>query len=80
MNAKRYNEIMKNCRKLVLERNRSYGNSVDVIDLHTLVGIVIMKLTRIYKLGRHSKIEDELTDAVNYLIFALNKLREVKVK
>jgi len=77
MNKKRYDNVIKECRKLVLSRNKQYGDSVDVIDIHTLVGLVIMKLSRIYKLGeRNAKTKDELQDALNYLVFALEKYQK----
>jgi hypothetical protein len=73
MNSERYNKVIQECMKLVIDRNKKYGDSVDVIDIHTLVGLVIMKLTRIYRLGDNAKTKDELMDSINYLVFALEK-------
>jgi hypothetical protein len=73
MDSERYNKVISECMKLVIDRNKKYGDSVDVIDIHTLVGLVIMKLTRIYRLGDNAKTKDELMDSINYLVFALEK-------
>lgn len=77
MDEKRYNKIIDECRKLVISRNKQYGDSVDVVDIHTIVGLCIMKLTRIYQLGTvNAKSHDELTDVLNYCVFALEKLNK----
>lgn len=73
MNEERYNKVINECRELVISRNKQYGDSVDVVDIHTLIGICIMKLTRIYELGAESKTRDELQDVINYCVFALEK-------
>jgi len=74
MNEERYNKIIDECKLLVISRNQQYGDSVDVIDIHTIVGLCIMKLTRIYKLGEETaKTKDELQDVINYCVFALEK-------
>lgn len=74
MNSKRYMKVIDECKKLVISRNKSYGDTVDVVDIHTLVGLVLMKLNRIYKLGEeNAKTKDELQDSINYLVFALEK-------
>jgi hypothetical protein len=69
----KYNKVIDECRKLVIDRNKSYGDSVDVVDIHTLIGLVLMKLTRVYKYGDSAKVKDELQDSLNYLAFALDK-------
>jgi hypothetical protein len=73
MNEERYNKVIDDCKRLVISRNAQYGDSVDVIDIHTIVGLCIMKLTRIYKLGDNAKTKDELSDVLNYMVFALEK-------
>lgn len=75
MDEQRYNKVIDECRKLVISRNQQYGDTVDVVDVHTVVGLCIMKLTRIYQLGvENTKSRDELIDSLNYIVFALEKL------
>ena len=76
MDEERYNKIINECKKLVISRNQQYGDCVDVIDIHTIVGLCIMKLTRIYKLGSNAKTKDELQDVINYCVFALEKFEK----
>ena len=78
MDNKKYMKVINECKKLVIDRNKQYGNSVDIIDIHTLVGLVMMKLNRIYKLGDKSKTKDELIDSINYLVFAIEKFEKDK--
>ena len=73
MNEERYNRVIEECKKLVISRNKQYGDTVDVVDIHTIVGLCIMKLTRIYQLGEQSKRLDELQDVLNYCVFAIEK-------
>jgi hypothetical protein len=75
MNKERYDKIIDECRALVISRNEQYGDTVDVVDIHTLVGLCIMKLSRIYQLGvANTKSRDELIDSINYLVFCIEKL------
>lgn len=76
MDEQRYNKVIDECKQLVISRNKQYGDSVDVIDIHTIVGLCIMKLTRVYKLGDKAKIKDELQDVINYAVFALEKFEK----
>jgi len=76
MNEERYDKVINECKKLVISRNQQYGDSVDVIDIHTIVGLCIMKMTRIYKLGGEAKTKDELQDVINYAVFALEKFEK----
>lgn len=81
MNSQIYDNIVKECKKIVMSRNKKYGNSTAPIDIHTIVGIVIMKLTRIYKLGtENAKTLDELQDSINYIVFALDKFKQEELK
>lgn len=74
MNKERYNKVIDECRKLVISRNKQYGDTVDIVDIHTLVGLCMMKLSRIYQLGEdNAKTKDELQDVINYCVFALEK-------
>lgn len=76
MNEERYNKVINECKKLVISRNKQYGDSVDIVDIHTLVGLCMMKLSRIYKLKENAKTKDELQDVVNYCVFALEKFEK----
>jgi hypothetical protein len=78
MNEERYNKVIDECRKLVISRNEQYGDSVDVVDLHTIIGLCMMKLHRVYKLGDSAKTKDELQDVINYCVFALEKYEKEK--
>ena len=67
-------DVINKCKKLVISRNKQYGDSVDVMRIQSIVDLCLMKLTRIQQLGSsHAKTEDELKDSINYLVFALEK-------
>ena len=75
MNNQRYMKIINECKKLVVSRNKNYGNSIDYMRLQSIVDLCMMKLSRIRKLGkRNNKTKDELQDVLNYCVFALEKL------
>lgn len=61
-------------RELMVGRMKKYGNSIDVMRFNSIIDLVLMKLTRIQKLGADAKIEDEIIDSINYLIFAHEKM------
>jgi len=74
MDKERYMKVINETMKLVISRNKQYGDSVDVIDIHTIVGLCLMKLNRIFQLGEdHAKTKDELQDTLNYMVFAIEK-------
>jgi hypothetical protein len=80
MNKERYDKIINECRALVISRNEQYGDTVDVVDIHTVIGLVLMKLNRIYQLGvENAKTKDELQDSLNYIVFALEKYEKQKL-
>lgn len=74
MDNNTYNDIITKANLIFNERQKKYGNSIDEIDIHTIIGLIRMKLFRIYKLGNNAKVEDELLDTLNYTVFALDKL------
>lgn len=79
MNKTRYDNVISECRKLVISRNKQYGDTVDIVDIHTLVGLCMMKLSRIYQLGEsNAKTKDELQDVINYCVFALEKYKDTQ--
>lgn len=81
MDEERYNKVIDECRKLVISRNAQYGDTVDIVDIHTIVGLCIMKLSRIYKLGvDNAKSRDEIIDSINYLVFCMEKLNKGETK
>lgn len=73
MEAEEYESIVSKAKAIFEERQTSYGNSVDEIDIHTVVGLMRMKMFRLYKEGIQPKTEDELLDTINYAVFALDK-------
>jgi uncharacterized membrane protein len=80
MNKERYDKIIDECRTLIISRNEQYGDTVDVVDIHTVIGLVLMKLNRIYQLGTdNAKTKDELQDSLNYLVFSLEKYEKEKL-
>lgn len=76
MSVDEYRSIIKKARKIFEERISSYGNSVNEIDTHTIVGLMRMKLYRIYNEGLTAKAEDELLDTINYAVFALSRIND----
>ena len=73
MDIKTYDMIAKKAKDIFEERQKKYGNSVDEVDMHTIVGLMKMKLHRIYTKDILDKTEDELLDCINYCIFSLEK-------
>ena len=71
---KRYDELITKARSIFKERRDSYGNSVNEIDVHTIVGFMRMKLFRIYNEGLTPNTNDELLDTINYAVFALSRV------
>ncbi len=71
-----YTKIADKAKSIFAERMSSYGNSVNEIDVHTIVGLMRMKLYRIYQEGLTPKAEDELLDTINYAIFALSRIKK----
>jgi len=69
-----YDIIISKARDIFVGRKSSYGNSVNEIDVHTIVGLMRMKLFRIYNEGLTPKAEDELLDTINYAVFALSRV------
>lgn len=69
-----YDGVLNKARTIFVERQSKYGNSVNEIDLHTIVGLMRMKLFRIYNEGAHPKTQDELLDTINYAVFALTRI------
>jgi len=69
-----YDSIISRAREIFVGRRSSYGNSVNEIDIHTIVGLMRMKLFRIYNEGLTPNAEDELLDTINYAVFALSRV------
>jgi 6-pyruvoyl-tetrahydropterin synthase len=72
----KYDGVLNKARSIFEERQSKYGNSVNEIDLHTIVGLMRMKLFRIYSEGASPKTEDELLDCINYAVFAMTRLKD----
>ena len=69
-----YDLVFSKARDIFVSRKSSYGNSVNEIDVHTIVGLMRMKLFRIYNEGLTPNAEDELLDTINYAVFALSRV------
>lgn len=68
------NEMDKNY-QLFEGRSKKYGNSWQVMKVQSIANLCEMKLHRISNMDTlEPKIEDELRDTANYMIFALLKL------
>lgn len=81
MDSKKYDKIINECKRLVISRNKNYGNSVDYMSIDGLVELIMMKLSRIKQLGEaHPKTLDELQDSLNYIVFCLEKYKQKEVK
>lgn len=73
-------EQYQRCFDLMKSRNVKYGDSWKVLTIQSIANLCEMKLHRIANM--HSKeldpkIEDELMDTANYMIFALLKYNEL---
>jgi hypothetical protein len=67
-------EMSKNF-ELFKGRNKKYGDSWKVMRVQSIANLCEMKLNRISNMDKlEPKIEDELRDVSNYMIFALLKL------
>ncbi len=69
-------KVMDECYELMKGRNESYGQSWKVLSIRSIANLIEMKMNRISELPEGApKTEDELKDALNYIIFALIKLK-----
>lgn len=67
------------CFDLMKSRNVKYGDSWKVLTVQSIANLCEMKLHRIANMDTKNldpKIEDELMDTANYMIFALIKLKQ----
>jgi hypothetical protein len=75
VNETDYMEVINEAKKLMIERNEKYGNSIDIIKWQSTIDLVLMKLIRTRELDpKDIKIDDEIIDSINYLVFAKLKL------
>jgi hypothetical protein len=68
------------CFDLMKSRNKKYGDSWKVLTIQSIANLCEMKLHRIANMNNQDldpKIEDELRDTANYMIFALIKFYEL---
>jgi len=71
-----FDEVIEECRDLMLERNKKYGDSVNLLRYTTIIDLMAAKLYRLQRLDiNDSKTLDELQDVINYAAFALLKKR-----
>lgn len=73
-----FDVLASQCRQLLVQRNRKYGDSYKLLRFDSIVDLMLMKLVRIRKLGRDSKVNDELKDILNYCFFAWLKYQKQK--
>jgi hypothetical protein len=68
----KYLKVIKPCLNLAINRNKRYGNSIDIIKDDTIIDLVLMKLIRTRELPKNdSKRLDEVVDSINYLVYLL---------
>ena len=68
----RYNKAISPCRKLAIERNKRYGNSIAIAKTSSIIDLCLMKLIRTRELPESDpKYCDELIDSINYLVYIL---------
>lgn len=79
MNKKEYLKTIKEPMRLIISRNKSYGDSFSYMRIESAVDLVMMKLSRIRGLGEeHVKTKDEIMDSINYLVMVLNLYNKKK--
>lgn len=71
-------QIFDECRNLFEERNKKYGDSYEVLDVHSIAKLCEMKMNRISNMEGNAKIEDEFMDTINYAIIGIYKHRSQK--
>lgn len=72
-----FKEIMNDCYKLMISRNKKYGDSYKKLRLDSIIDLMAMKLDRCQKQKLDSKaIKAELEDIVNYGVFGLKELKD----
>ena len=73
----RYQEIIDPIKKLAIERNEKYGNSIDIMLDSSIIDLCLMKLFRtremLVKNDGSDKYYDEIGDCINYLVFVLRR-------
>ena len=73
----RYQEIIEPIKKLAIERNEKYGNSIDLMLDSSIVDLCLMKLYRTRNMlvnkDMTDKYYDEIGDCINYLVFVLRR-------
>ena len=73
----RYQEIIDPIKKLSIERNEKYGNSIDIMLDSSIIDLCLMKLYRtremLIKNDGSDKYYDEIGDCINYLVYVLRR-------
>lgn len=80
----RYDEIMKEARNLMIDKNKEYGDSWKHMRLPSITDQILVKVHRIRKLEEAEAkapggVESEYLDIINYCAFALIKIREKQI-
>lgn len=76
-------KVFSECKELLLKRNAKYGNSWKGARLSSIIDYVLMKYNRLNKMvdnpkENYEKIKTDLMDALNYAVFGLIMLEDVK--
>lgn len=73
----RYQEIIDPIKKLSIERNEKYGNSIDIMLDSSIIDLCLMKLYRTRNMlitqDKSDKYYDEIGDCINYLVYVLRR-------
>jgi hypothetical protein len=83
---KLYNEQMKRVLDLMMAKNHDYGEAWRQMRVESMVDLILMKLLRIKQIeDNHGKtlvsegVEGGYMDIINYSLFCLVRLRELRV-
>ena len=78
---KKYMDAINPCMNIALERNKRYGNSIDIIKTPSIIDLCLMKLLRTRELPEDDlKYNDEISDSMNYLVYILMRRSDLGVK
>ena len=73
-----FRNIMDECFQVMAGRNEKYGESWRVMNVPSIANLCEMKLNRISAMDKlNPKVEDELIDVLNYMVFAIIKYRNL---
>lgn len=66
----RYLKAIEPCMNLAIDRNKRYGNSIEIMKDNSIIDLILMKLIRTRELpDSDEKKLDEIDDCLNYLVY-----------